>query len=108
MLCSAFEMGLSDDHDGIIELPADAPIGVPFARVLGLDDPMLDVKITANRADCLGVRGIARDLAAAGLGRLKPLAIAPVAATAPNPLTLTRDPAAETACPLFILRVIRG
>ncbi len=66
------EMGLGDEHDGIIELPDDAPVGAPFAQVLGLDDPVIDVKVTPNRADCLGVHGIARDLAAAGLGRLKP------------------------------------
>ena len=70
MLCSAREMGLSDEHEGIIDLPADAPIGEPFAKVLGLDDPVIDVAVTPNRPDCLGVRGIARDLAARGLGRL--------------------------------------
>ena len=72
MLCSAREMGLCDEHDGIIDLPADAPVGEPFAKVLGLDDPVIDVAVTPNRADCLGVRGIARDLAAAGIGKLKP------------------------------------
>ena len=106
MLCSAFEMGLSEDHDGIIELPEDAPIGEPFARVMGLDDPMLDVKITANRADCLGVRGIARDLAASGLGTLKPLAVAPIPGRFASPIGVTiADP---KACPLFIGRYIRG
>ena len=71
MLCSEREMGLSDEHEGIIELDADAPLGAPFAEVMGLDDPLFDIAITPNRADCLGVYGIARDLAAAGLGRLK-------------------------------------
>ena len=75
MLCSSWELGLSDDHEGIIELPPETPIGESFVKLLGLDDPVLDIKITANRADCLGVRGIARDLAAAGLGTLKPLHI---------------------------------
>ena len=71
MMCSGAELGLSDDHDGIIEL-ADAPnIGTPAAEALGLNDPMIEIGITPNRPDCLGVRGIARDLAAAGLGTLK-------------------------------------
>ena len=71
MLVSMREMGLGEEHDGIIELPADAPVGKPFAAVLGLDDPVLDVKMTPDRADCLGVHGVARDLAAAGLGQLR-------------------------------------
>ena len=69
MLCSGYELGLSEDHEGIIELPAGSAVGERFAAVMGLDDPVLDVKVTPNRADCLGVRGIARDLAAAGLGQ---------------------------------------
>ena len=68
MLCSMREMGLGQDHDGIIDLPADTPVGTPFAEVMGLDDPVFDVKVTPDRADCLSVAGIARDLAAAGLG----------------------------------------
>ncbi len=68
MLCSAAELELSDDHEGIIELPADAPVGVPYARFAGLDDPVIDVAVTPNRPDAAGVAGIARDLAAAGLG----------------------------------------
>ena len=74
MMCSEREMLLSDEHDGIIELDADAPIGEAFAPWAGLDDPVIEIAITPNRADCLGVRGVARDLAAAGLGRLRPLA----------------------------------
>ncbi len=73
MLCSARELGLGDDHAGIIELPEDAPLGESIVSILGLDDPVFDIAITPNRADCLGVRGVARDLAAAGLGVLKPL-----------------------------------
>ncbi len=69
MLCSAYELGLGEDHEGIIELPQDAPVGAPYASVIGLGDTVLDIKVTPNRADCLGVRGIARDLAAAGLGQ---------------------------------------
>jgi phenylalanyl-tRNA synthetase beta chain len=108
MMCSAYEMGLSDDHDGIIELPAEAPVGQPFATVLGLDDPMLDIKITPNRADCLGVRGIARDLAASGIGSLKPLAVEQIPGRFPSPVTISIADAALKDCPLFIGRVIRG
>ena len=71
MLCSAAELELSDDHEGIIELPDDAPVGVAYARFAGLDDPVIDVAVTPNRPDATGVAGIARDLAAAGLGKLK-------------------------------------
>ena len=71
MMCSEREMGLSDEHDGIIELPEDAPIGEPFAPILGLDDPVIDIAITPNRGDALGVYGVARDLAGAGVGTLK-------------------------------------
>ena len=72
MLLSAREMGLGDDHAGIMDLPEDAPVGVPYARWAGLDDPAIDVSVTPNRGDCFSVRGIARDLAAAGIGTLKP------------------------------------
>src|SRR5229473_1717531 len=78
MLMSAAELALGEDHSGIIELPADAPVGTSYAALLGLDDPVIDLKVTPNRADCLGVRGIARDLAASGIGRLKPLDTTPV------------------------------
>jgi phenylalanyl-tRNA synthetase beta chain len=110
MLCSAREMGLSDEHDGIIDLPADAPVGAPFANVLGLDDAVIDVSVTPNRQDCLGVRGIARDLAAKGIGTLKPRAIEPVPGVYDSPLSVRFDlPAgAEKACPLFVGRHIRG
>jgi len=72
MLLSAREMGLGDDHSGIVDLPADAPVGVPYVRWAGLDDPVIEVNVTPNRGDCFAVRGIARDLAAAGIGTLKP------------------------------------
>ena len=71
MMCSSRELQLGDDHEGIIELPADAPVGTSFADYAGLDDWVFDVAITPNRQDCMGVRGIARDLAAAGVGTLK-------------------------------------
>ena len=80
MLCSAAELELSDDHEGIIELADDAPVGVAYARLAGLDDPVIDVAVTPNRPDATGVAGIARDLAAAGLGSLKTPAPKPSAA----------------------------
>jgi phenylalanyl-tRNA synthetase beta chain len=108
MLCSAYEMGLSEDHEGIIELPAESPVGTPFATVLGLDDPVIEVKVTPNRGDCLGVRGIARDLAAVGLGTLKPLPVEPVPGTFPSPVFVHIASLDEKACPLFIGRTIRN
>ncbi len=75
MLCSAAELGISDDSEGILELPANAEVGKPFAPIIGLDDALIEIAITPNRGDCLGVYGVARDIAAAGLGFLKPLEI---------------------------------
>ena len=86
MLCSEREMGISDENDGIIELPSDSKIGEGFAKIAGFDDPIIDIAITPDRADCLGVRGIARDLAAAGLGKLKPLDTSPVKTTFKSPI----------------------
>ena len=77
MMCSARELQLGEDHSGIIELPGDAPVGTSYTLYAGLDDPVFDVAVTPNRQDCMGVRGIARDLAAAGIGTLKPLAVPP-------------------------------
>ena len=110
MLLSEREMGLSDEHSGIVELPEGAPVGTPAATVMGLDDPLFDVAITPNRGDCLGVRGIARDLAAAGLGRLKPLALEPVPGTFPSPIgvSLRLESDVAGACPYFVGRYIRG
>jgi len=110
MLCSEREMGLSDEHEGIIELPDDAPVGAPFAQVLGLDDPVIEIAITPNRQDCLGVRGIARDLAAAGMGVLKPKPSKPVTGAYPSPVGIVLDfpEEAADACSLFAGRVIRG
>jgi phenylalanyl-tRNA synthetase beta chain len=109
MLVSMREMGLGEEHDGIIELPADAPVGVPFARVLGLDDPVLDVKITPDRPDCLGVHGIARDLAAAGLGRLRPFDGAQVSGSFDSPILWKRDLPhdRQDACPYVAGRYFR-
>ena len=110
MLCSESEMGLSDEHEGIIELDPDAPVGQPFAQAMGLDDPLFDIAITPNRGDCLGVRGIARDLAAAGLGHLKEAGIEPVAGAFTSPIGVSLDfPGGGPApCPLFLGRHIRG
>lgn len=110
MLCSLREMGLSDEHEGIIDLPADAPVGQPFAGVMGLDDPVIEIKLTPNRPDCLGVRGIARDLAAKGLGTLKPLDTSAVPGSFDSPIRVHLDfPGGDTTpCPLFIGRTIRG
>jgi phenylalanyl-tRNA synthetase beta chain len=106
MLCSAYELGLGDDHEGIIELPEDAPVGTPYATFAGLGDAVLDIKVTPNRADCLGVRGIARDLAAAGLGHLKPLDTTPVPGRFCSPIGVHIED--YSACPLFLGRLIRG
>lgn len=105
MMCSTRELELGEDHDGIIELPADAPVGMPFAEYHG-SDPVFDVAITPNRPDCMGVYGIARDLAAAGLGTLKPIAAQAVPGSFACPMPIrTDDPA---GCPAFHGRVIRG
>lgn len=110
MLCSLRELGLGEEHDGIIELPQDAEAGSPAAAALGLEGPLIDIAVTPNRADCLSVRGIARDLAAAGVGRLRPLPIAAVASSgAAGPaITLDFTPDSVAACPLFVGRLIRG
>ena len=112
MMCSTRELELGDDHAGIIELPADAPVGTTFPDYAGLNDPVIDVSITPNRQDCMGVRGIARDLAAAGLGTLKPLAqvyrveaIVPVVGEGPGPDVRTDDTA---GCPAFYGQEVRG
>ncbi len=109
MLCSERELELSDDHNGIIDLPGDAPLGERFIDWKGLNDPMIYIKITPNRPDALAVRGIARDLAARGLGTLKPLVVEPLAGAFPSPVSVTIDPVVKArGCPLFAGRVIRG
>jgi phenylalanyl-tRNA synthetase beta chain len=106
MLCSAYELGLGEDREGIIELPEDAPIGAQYASLLGLGDSVLDIKVTPNRADCLGVRGIARDLAASGIGCLKPLDATPVPGVFHSPIGVNIED--HSACPLFLGRHLRG
>jgi len=110
MLLSEREMGISDEHDGIVDLPADAPIGAPAVEVMGLDDPIVEIAITPNRGDCLGVRGIARDLAAAGIGTLKDLDTTPIPGGFDSPIDVILDfPDGKTdACPYFVGRLVRG
>ena len=108
MMCSGYELKLSEDHEGIIELPADLKPGASFAEAVGLDDPVLDVKITPNRADCLGVRGLARDLAASGLGKLKPIETEAVAGQFESPIKVHLEGPDARACPLFLGRLVRG
>jgi phenylalanyl-tRNA synthetase beta chain len=106
MLCSAAELELSEDHDGIIELPADAPIGKPYAEWAGLGDPVIEINLTPNRQDCTGVHGIARDLAAADMGKFKDQAPKQIKGEFPSPVQVTiEDP---SLCPGFALRLVRG
>ncbi|MCD0422086.1 phenylalanine--tRNA ligase subunit beta [Rubrivivax sp. JA1024] len=106
MLCSAAELQISDDHDGIIELPADAPVGAAYAAWAGLGDPVLDINLTPNRQDCAGVHGIARDLAAADMGKFKDPAIKPVKGEFPCPVSVTVED--SKLCPGFALRLVKG
>lgn len=110
MMCSTRELELGEDHDGIIELPADAPVGTKFADYARLDDPVIDLSITPNRQDCMGVRGIARDLAAKGLGRLRPLGEVVAHLPALAPQGAGPDVRVEDAegCPAFYARAVRG
>lgn len=105
MMCSARELELGEDHDGIIELPDDASIGHSFADYQG-SSPVIEVAITPNRPDCMGVYGIARDLAAAGLGTLKPIAIPSFEASGECPIEIRADD--PEGCPAFYGRVIKG
>ncbi|NKE48264.1 phenylalanine--tRNA ligase subunit beta [Roseomonas frigidaquae] len=106
MMLSSREMGLGDDHSGIVDLPEDAPLGESYVKWAGLDDPVIEIKVTPNRGDALSVRGIARDLAAAGLGTLKGWEVAPVAPAYPAPLQWKiADP---RACTWVLGRAVRG
>ncbi len=111
MMCSYRELELGEDHDGIIELPEDAPVGTSFADYAGLDDPVIEVSVTPNKQDCMGVRGIARDLAASGIGTLKPLSevyrsgVDPVEGSGEAPDVRTDDSA---GCPAFYAQNVSG
>ncbi len=109
MLISGAEIAFSDDHSGIIEMPADAPVGVPFAEVLGLNDPIIEINLTPNRADCTGVSGIARDLGATGIGKFLERTPKAVKGTFPCPVKVTLDfGSTPSLCPGFALRLVRG
>ena len=105
MMCSTRELELGEDHDGIIELPDDAPVGTAFADYHG-SDPVIEVAVTPNRPDCMGVYGIARDLAAKGLGTLKPIAMPAFTASGACPVEIRTDDA--EGCPAFYGRVVKG
>jgi phenylalanyl-tRNA synthetase beta chain len=106
MMCSVRELELGDEHDGIIALPDDAPVGVSYAHYAGLDDPVIDVSVTPNRQDAMGVYGIARDLAAAGLGTLKQPDVREIPGTFPSPVEIRIED--SDGCPAFYGRVVRG
>ncbi len=109
MMISGAEIGFSDDSDGIIEMPADAPIGEPFAEVLGLNEPVIEINLTPNRPDCTGVNGIARDLGAALIGKFKDRTVKPVAGKFPCPVQVKLEfGATPSLCPAFGLRLVRG
>ncbi|HWV96432.1 MAG TPA: phenylalanine--tRNA ligase subunit beta [Xanthobacteraceae bacterium] len=106
MLISGAEIEISDDHSGIVELPADAPIGASYVEWAKLGDPVIEINLTPNRQDATGVHGIARDLAAADMGKLKDPGIKPIKGEFPCPVQVTvEDPA---LCPGFALRLVRG
>jgi phenylalanyl-tRNA synthetase beta chain len=106
MLCSAAELQISDDHDGIMELPPDAPVGAGYAQWAGLGDPVLEINLTPNRPDCTGVHGIARDLSAADMGKFKDPTIKPIKGEFPCPVKVTVED--TSLCPGFALRLVRG
>jgi phenylalanyl-tRNA synthetase beta chain len=106
MLVSEAELQISDDHDGIIDLAENAPVGESYAKWAGLDDPVIEINLTPNRPDCTAVHGIARDLAAADMGKLLDPAIKPVKGDFPCPVTVTIE--TPELCPAFALRLVRG
>ena len=106
MMCSERELQLSDAHEGIIDLPADAPVGASFAAYAHLDDPVIEINLTPNRPDATSIHGIARDLAASGLGTLKGGYVEPVKGTGASPVKLTIE--APELCPGFALRRVAG
>jgi phenylalanyl-tRNA synthetase beta chain len=106
MLCSAAELMISDDHDGIIELPADAPVGKSYVEWAALSEPVIDINLTPNRPDCTGVNGIARDLGATPIGDFKDRPPKPVKGTFPCPVKVQID--APELCPAFGLRLVKG
>ncbi|WP_312222133.1 phenylalanine--tRNA ligase subunit beta [Rhizobium rhizoryzae] len=108
MMCSEKELNISDNHDGIIDLPEDAPVGQTFASFAGLDDPVIEINLTPNRPDCTSVFGIARDLAASGLGTLKQPKAPSFKVEGETPVEVSIDLDDESLCPGFALRLVRG
>lgn len=108
MMCSEKELDMSDNHDGIIDLPADAPVGTSFASYAGLDDPVIEINLTPNRPDCTSIYGIARDLAASGLGRLKVAKAPSFKVEGDTPVTVKIVLDDEKLCPGFAYRLVRG
>ncbi len=109
MLVSEFELQLSDNHEGIVELPADAPVGMSFAELRGLTDPVIEINLTPNRSDCTGVHVIARDLSAADMGAFKEGSVPPIKGQFPCPVCVTLDfDTTPSLCPAFGLRLVRG
>ncbi|MGD2076159.1 MAG: phenylalanine--tRNA ligase subunit beta [Gammaproteobacteria bacterium] len=106
MLCSARELGLSEEHAGLMELPADAPVGGDLHEYLGLDDTVIDIGLTPNRGDCLSIEGMAREVAALTGTALTPPTTAPVEASVAERFPI--EVAAPAACPRYLGRVIRG
>ncbi|MBX4872019.1 phenylalanine--tRNA ligase subunit beta [Rhizobium bangladeshense] len=108
MMCSEKELQISENHDGIIDLPEDAPVGQSYAAYAHLDDPVIEINLTPNRPDCTSVHGIARDLAASGLGTLKTRSAPSFAMNGETPVKLTLDLDDPRLCPGFALRLVRG
>ncbi|PDV89150.1 phenylalanine--tRNA ligase subunit beta [Rhizobium sp. H4] len=108
MMCSEKELQISDSHDGIIDLPDDAPVGKSYAAYAHLDDPVIEINLTPNRPDCTSIHGIARDLAASGLGTLKTRAAPSFSVEGETPVKLTLDLDDPKLCPGFSLRLVRG
>ncbi|MCP4185789.1 MAG: phenylalanine--tRNA ligase subunit beta, partial [Hyphomicrobiales bacterium] len=108
MMCSERELNMSDEHDGIIDLDKDAPVGQSFAQYAGLDDPVIEIGITPNRPDALSVAGIARDLEAYGLGKVKTTSIPEPAGKFDCPVEVKLQFEGESLCPAFGLRYVKG
>ncbi len=106
MACSARELGLSDDHSGLMELPQDAPVGMDLREYLELDDQAIEVELTPNRADCLSIQGVAQDVSASCQVRLQPLEVTPAEVTVDDTIEVTLEAADD--CPRYVGRIIRG
>lgn len=108
MMLSERELDLSDEHDGIIDLITQSEPGTSYASFAELDDPVIEIGLTPNRPDCTGVYGIARDLAAAGVGKLKDGTVPAISGDGPCPVDVSLDFAGDSLCPTFALRLVRG